>query len=258
VTVDESILIADPALVRAGAEALARAVGAREIVLAVKRCAGRGSLLKELYGWRLAQMPVRYPSGAERLIVEHLTRTALPAGFLPLHAGFLVHNVATIRAMGRAARDGVPCVERPLSVMDLVRRTRQDLIVPVGMAMGDVLEACGLSLAGEQVLVAGGLMMGCRVEASTPVSKGTTSIAIMAAARAARRERPCIRCGACNDICPVGVHPIQLALRVTGAARPFPPRTQVHLDECFLCGACSGVCPADIAIAARLRDAKRG
>lgn len=254
-TIDTQLLLHDGELVRIGAEALASAVGATEIVLAIGH-AEQSDRIGAAHAWRLLHVPAGYPAGAERLVLEKLTGRRPPASILPAKLGVLVQNVATVRAIGRALRDGVPCVERPLSVIDIAAGRRRNLIVPVGIAAEDVFAACGWSLPSDAAIVAGGLMMGALVGPRTPVTRGTTSLVLVP--RGAFEERACIRCGACYDRCPLGLHPIDLAERVRAEARPFRTATQAQLSECFLCGVCSSVCPSRIPIAARLREARYG
>lgn len=255
-TIDAELLSHASDLVRAGAEALARAAGASTIVLAVGP-SDKAVRAASLYPWKTLRMPGGYPGGAERLIVWRLTGRRLPAGALPARVGVLVQNVATVRAIGRAVRDGVPCVERPLSVLHPVLRKRRNLVVPVGIAAADVFAACGWPLAEGSTVVAGGLMMGQRLDSATaPVTRGTTSLTLLPAATPVPRSRACIRCGACHDACPLELHPIDIAERVDGTARPLPTTVRAQLEECFLCGVCSAVCPARIPIAARLREAR--
>lgn len=160
-TVDTELLLHASELVCAGAEALARAAGASAIVLAVAG-SDKARRAASLYPWRALRMPAGYPGGAERLIVRRLTGRRLPAGALPTRVGLLVQNVATVRAIGRAVRDGVPCVERPLSVLHPELRKRRNVIVPVGIAAADVAAACGWPLPEGAAVIAGGLMMGRR------------------------------------------------------------------------------------------------
>jgi len=161
-----------------------------------------------------------------------------------------------VRAIGRALRDRVPFVERPLSLLAPGQGVARNLIVPPGISFGALLGAAGCAFDPEgQILVAGGLMMGRRVLASDRVTLGTTGLFVLPAAVARCRERACIRCGACHDACPLGLHPIGAVQRA--AAGEKSRALQAHLQACFLCGACAAACPAGIPLAQRLREAKQ-
>lgn len=254
-TIDTQLLLHAPDLLGVGADALARATGASQCVLALGHTP-QAARIAALYPWRSVRMPPGYPAGAERLVLERVMGQRPPAGILPGDLGALVQNVATVRAIGRALRDGIPCVERPLTLLDFITGRRRNLIVPVGMPVGQVAVACGWTIPPDAVLVAGGLMMGMAVPPETPVTRGTTSLAILPGGGTS--EEPCVRCGACYDACPLGLHPIELAERCQSEPKPYRDATRTQLAECFLCGVCSAVCPARIPIAARLREARYG
>jgi electron transport complex protein RnfB len=66
---------------------------------------------------------------------------------------------------------------------------------------------------------------------------------------------PCIRCGACDAVCPVNISPLSLyAICADSEKSSQPPARGVR--GCIECGACDAVCPADIPLAAIFRFAK--
>jgi len=271
VTIDRALLVADHELVRAGAEATAEAVGASRIVLAIRRetrlrlsasprqgQAALGRRLRDLYPFDVLELPNVYPAGAEKLILRRLTGRMPAVGELPFHFGCVVQNVASLRAVGRAVRDRVPVIERPLSLVTVATGETRNLLVPVGMPFGDVLTAGGQGFDSQtQMLVAGGLMMGRLVRPEDPVTKGTNSLFVLPNADFSAKERSCIRCGACCDACPLGLHPALMVEALQGEGS-LPRDVRAQLDECFLCGACSSVCPSHIPLASRIRTRRGG
>ena len=254
ISVDRTILVQDADLVNRGARAVARAVGAERIVLALRRDADLEERLRSLYEFEVLRLGTRYPAGAERLILRALTGTLPPAGVFPYQLGVLLHNVASLRAVGRAWRDGVPVVERPLTLRAGAGELHRDLIVPVGMQIGDLLLQVGVEVTPAEVIVTGGLMMGSAATLDTPVTLGTIAILVVPRQQLRRPQRNCIRCGACCDTCPLGLHPVTLVRELQG---PRPSAAaQAQLAECFLCGCCSAVCPAYLPLAEDLRRAK--
>jgi electron transport complex protein RnfC len=74
------------------------------------------------------------------------------------------------------------------------------------------------------------------------------------AATTGEPEMPCIRCGACANVCPSALRPQQLLwqLRAENLER-------AHADglfNCIDCGRCDGVCPSHIPLARTFLDAK--
>lgn len=258
ITIDQSLLLYHSRWIIAGAEASAREIGATRIVLAVKK---EKILIRELCklypSFDLLPMPRTYPAGAERLILRKLLRRMPPPGALPFHLGCLVQNTATLRAIGRALLDGIPASERPLTLAAPDSGFYQNLIAPVGISFGELLEKAGCAYHPEkQTLIAGGLMMGREASASETVTLGTTSVLVLNRARVATVETDCIRCGACYDACPLTLHPIAM-VDIIRNDRPPGAAFKSQLKECFLCGACSAVCPARIPLAAHLREGKK-
>ncbi len=66
-------------------------------------------------------------------------------------------------------------------------------------------------------------------------------------------ELPCIRCGACVDVCPEDLLPQELHWYCRDAA--WDAATERGLDRCIECGRCNQVCPSNIDL---LRDFTRG
>ncbi len=246
IRIDESLLLHDIDTVRAGLDALVAALGCRRTVLAVKRSATHrlSTALENMAESELLRMPDHYPAGAEKLIVARLEGRMPAIGQLPIALGYVVFSVASLWALGRRLRTGEPSVMRPLTLA--TPKASYNLLVPVGTPVGHVLECLGIRRDPEtEFLVAGGLMMGRRIDESAPVLKGTNAIFVRpASSRLLRAESPCILCGSCFDICPLKLHPIGMAERIRAGRRSRSLDAQ--LEECFLCGACSAVCPADI------------
>jgi electron transport complex protein RnfC len=257
ITIDKALLLYHSDLVKAGAEASAAASGASRIVIAIARNRKLSRRVAELYPFVQVMMPRGYPGGAEKLIVKKLSRRMLPAGALPSDIGYLVQNIASLRAIGRALKDNIPVVERPLTVAAPHLWIHHDLILPVGLSVGTALKMLDLRWDREtEVLIAGGLMMGRAVTEEFRIAKGTTSLLIMQRKGMTEEATHCINCGACNAACPLGLHPI-------GMVRPFINRksrisksVNEQIDTCFLCGACAAVCPAHIPLVKYIKEGK--
>jgi len=255
ITIDQAVLLNESALVALGARTTARALGVQRILLAVREDAGLVADLRRLYAdVEVVPCGRQYPAGAEKLILRRLIGRMPPAGVLPFQLGYLIQNAVSLRTVGRAVQDGLPSIERPLTVAVPARGIHRDLIVPVGMAIGDLLAQLGCPPGPGDALVVGGLMMGAPATPETTLHKGTTSVLVVPAAGLRGRERSCVRCGACFDACPLGLHPILLTEAL--ARPPWSAATRAQLAECFLCGCCDAVCPASIPLAQRLREGK--
>jgi electron transport complex protein RnfC len=65
---------------------------------------------------------------------------------------------------------------------------------------------------------------------------------------------PCIRCGACAEVCPVELLPQQLYWHAR--AKEFDKTQEYDLFDCIECGCCAYVCPSNIPLVHYYRFAK--
>jgi electron transport complex protein RnfC len=194
----------------------------------------------------IVPLTVKYPQGAEKMLIKALVDRAVPSGKLPMHVGVIVQNVASVATIAEVFETGLPLVERIITVTGRGVREPANLIVPVGTRLRDLLDACGGLSDDAREIVNGGPMMGlAQANLDVPVLKGTTGIVVLTERECGGgRTYPCIRCGHCLDACPVFLDP-QLLGTLAGAQR-YDEMREHHLMDCMLCGCCSYVCPSHI------------
>jgi electron transport complex protein RnfC len=194
-------------------------------------------------------LTVKYPQGAEKMLVKAVLDREVPSGKLPATVGVVVQNVGSVAMLAEVFETGMPLVERIVTVSGHGVKRPSNLIVPVGTKTRDLLEFCGgLTEDAEEVLF-GGPMMGNAVrDLDVPVLKGTTGVVVLTRDEVrARREYPCIHCGRCLEACPMFLNPSRLG-DLAKAAR-YDEMEGEHLADCMLCGSCSYVCPSSIPLA---------
>ena len=191
-------------------------------------------------------LSVKYPQGAEKMLIKAVLDREVPSGGLPMNVGAVVQNVASVATIAEVFETGLPLLERIVTVTGPGVAEPANLIVPVGTKIGDLLDACGGLRDDAREIVAGGPMMGIAQRSlEAPVLKGTSGIVVLTEEECRRRRRhPCIRCGSCLDACPVYLNP-QLLGRLADKAR-YQEMNEHHLADCMLCGCCSYVCPSNI------------
>ncbi len=199
---------------------------------------------------------VKYPQGAEKMLIKAATGREVPSGKLPAHAGTVVQNVGSIAAIAEIFETGYPLIERIVTVTGPGIRKPSNLVVPVGTKARDVLEFCGGLTDDAREVLFGGPMMGApQPDLDAPVLKGTSGIVVLTDAEAKPRiTYPCISCGHCLDACPVFLNPTQLG-KLAQAGR-YQEMMDLSLTDCMVCGSCSYVCPSNIPLSQMFALAK--
>jgi electron transport complex protein RnfC len=100
-------------------------------------------------------------------------------------------------------------------------------------------------------------MMGFAISSlDVPVTKGTSGIVAMPEGEIVHAEDfgPCIRCGRCIEICPMGLMPSMLSIYAEKGL--YEGAKEYGLFDCFECGSCAFVCPSKRPIVQLVRLAK--
>lgn len=190
-------------------------------------------------------MKTKYPEGAERQLIYANTGRYINSGMLPADAGCIVHNVDTVTAIYKAVVEGVPLIDRIITISgdDIV--DPKNFKVLLGTSLQELIEAAGGYLDGEpEKIISGGPMMGkAMFSTEVPAVKGSSAVLCMKKDEVAACEPSnCIRCGRCVAVCPGRVNPTKLAsLAGHGKLDAFVEQDGM---ECCECGCCSYVCPA--------------
>ena len=200
------------------------------------------------------QVPTQYPIGDERQLIQVLTGKELGRNQLPASIGIVVHNVETIRAVYRAVLLGQPLLSRIVTVTGNGIEKPQNLEVLLGTPMHVVIDQCGRQ-DGIERLIMGGPMMGFALpNEDMPIIKTTNCLILSRADEPSPLQMPCIRCGACVQVCPINLLPQQLYWYAK--AKDFKKARNYHIFDCIECGSCAYVCPSHIPLVRYYRYAK--
>jgi len=202
--------------------------------------------------FKIVSRKAKYPAGAEKTLIETLLGRQVPINGLPLDVGVIVHNVNTVKAIHDAVVDGKPFIERVVTVTGSVKNPK-NLLVRLGTPLGSLIDYCG-GIEGEAVeIINGGPMTGVsQPDLGSPVTKGTNCLLVKE--NRPVKERDCIRCGCCLEVCPMRLEPSTLA-RYARAGR-YDDCLRYYIDDCFECGCCTYVCPSNIPILQYIKTAK--
>ena len=206
---------------------------------------------------RIISVPTKYPSGGEKQLIQLLTGKEVPSGGLPAEVGVVCHNTGTAWAIHRAIEFGEPLTSRITTLTGEALAEPGNYEVLIGTPVADLLKHAGADTNHLGRLVMGGPMMGFTLHTpAIPVVK--VSNCIIAATPEEMPppppEQPCIRCGACAEVCPANLLPQQLYWY--SKAGELEQAQHYNLMDCIECGACAWVCPSNIPLVQYYRYAK--
>lgn len=201
-------------------------------------------------------LQVKYPQGAEKMLITAILDRDVPSGKLPLDVSTLVSNAGTVAVLADFFTKAQPLIERVVTVTGPGIKRPANVLAPIGTPIGKIIETCGGLKPETSRILLGGPMMGiAQKRLDAPVVKGTSGI--LALTDYEIREQPiykCIRCGRCLDACPVFLNPSRLGL--LARKRLYDDMTEEHLMDCIECGSCSFVCPSHIPLVQQFRVSK--
>ncbi len=250
-TTDHRTMVEYPERVQFGIRIMMKALGVEKAVIGVEKnkpdaIARLRETLPDDLDVSVLPLTVKYPQGAEKMLIKVVTGREVPSGKLPMNVGVVVQNVGSIACIGEIFETGYPLIERVVTVTGPGVRKPSNLLVPVGTRLRDVLEFCeGLTEDATQIVFGGPMMGAAQPDLDTPLIKGTTGVVVLTKKQARSVERyPCIHCGRCLEACPVFLNPSLLGTQAQ--AGRYEEMEAANLMDCMLCGCCSYVCPSHI------------
>lgn len=201
-------------------------------------------------------LEVKYPQGAEKMLITAILGKEVPGGKLPLDVEVMVSNVSSIAALSDWFREGKPLMERVVTVTGNAIERPSNLLVPIGTSIRETVDYCGGPTTDNYRMLLGGPMMGMiQRSPDIPVVKGTSGILLLADdAFNIADAAACIRCGRCVEACPMFLNPSTLGLLAKNGL--WEEMAENHVMDCFECGSCSFVCPSHIPLVQSFRVAK--
>ncbi|MFH2071174.1 MAG: electron transport complex subunit RsxC [Elusimicrobiota bacterium] len=207
----------------------------------------------------VVRVKTHYPQGSEKQLIKAVLNRTVPSGKLPFHVGVVVQNVATSYAVHQAVVRANPLISRVVSVTasESIRRRLHrpgNYLVRIGMTLSDLLAQCEYESQPDDRVVCGGPMMGVsQYTLSVPVIKGTSGVVLLEGIPY-YEHYPCIKCGRCVSVCPMGLMPNMLS--VYAEAELWQKAKEFYPQDCTECGCCSYVCPAKRPIVQHIKLAK--
>ena len=258
-TCDDRLMVERPEAVLRGTQLLLENTGAKKAFIGIESNKPeaveslRALAPKEI---EIAPLEVKYPQGAEKMLIKALLGKEVPSGGLPLDLDVLTNNVGTTAAIADWFDRGIPLIERVVTVTGAGIPHPRNLLVPLGTPVSALIDYCGGLRKETKQLIMGGPMMGMTQKSlDVPVMKGTSGLlALTRVFQADTREYPCIRCGRCLEACPMYLNPTRLAhLAKMKVVDKLP---EYNIMDCFECASCSYTCPSNIPLVQWIRIGK--
>lgn len=257
ITSDDTVMCTWPEKVILGARIVADVIGAKHTVIAVEdnkpeAVEALRSKLGDNEDIEVRVLPTRYPQGAKKQLILAVTGREVAPG---ARTGALF-NVTTIYSICRAVYEGMPVIEKVVTVTGEGANEPKNVIVRIGTPLEELLKFAGGMREETCKVVCGGPMMGtAQGDLSVPVVKGTNAVLCLTDPAPAAENPTCIRCGKCIKACPMGLQPLQLYRYVNAGMKDELER--FNLEDCMECGCCSYVCPGRLPLVETFKAGKK-
>lgn len=193
-------------------------------------------------GIRVQKLPTIYPQGGEKQLIKALLKKEIKS--FPRELEAVTLNVGTILAIYRGVTHGTPIVERIVTVSGEGIRDPKNLSIPIGTPIENVLDYVGVKEDTVDKIIACGPMMGHEIGKIDFTTKGMNGILALGKEKFPSKL-PCIRCGRCVDVCPMGLLPLEYD-RLAKKGKYHQMEKEFSLSSCIKCGSCEYICPSQV------------
>ena len=255
-TTDNVMIVKDTDMFLKGVSLMVRAAHAKKAIIAFKQGhpdmkEAINALIGNYEGLEIREVKDMYPAGWERTLIWNVFRKEYNA--LPSEIGVIVNNAQTAMAIAHAVLEGKPITERLVTVSGAGVKEPQNILVPVGTVVANIINACGGYTCEEVFLLAGGPMCSkAQMNDQFVVEKQSGGYTVLPF------EDPtpeaCLRCGMCTLHCPASLQPVEIKNAVE--KKDEKRLIELKANSCIECGMCTFICPSHIAVTENIRKAK--
>ncbi|MBS9775858.1 MAG: electron transport complex subunit RsxC [Fusobacterium sp.] len=207
-------------------------------------------------GIGVVPLKTKYPQGGEKQLIKAILNRQVPSGQLPSAVGVVVQNTGTAAAVYEGIVNGIPLIEKIVTVSGGAIGTPKNLKVAIGTPFHYLLDHCKIERENMERLVMGGPMMGlAQMSEDATIIKGTSGLlALTKKEMRPYKTRPCISCSKCISACPMGLTPLMYDRLCE--KKEFDQMAEYNLMDCIECGSCSYACPTNRPLAAAIKTGK--
>ncbi len=249
-TADHSLMIEKSEQIMVGTIILMKSLNVNRAVIGIE-CNKPDAIDKmtklatEYKGIEIMPLKMQYPQGGEKQLIDAVIRRQVKSGSLPISVGAVVQNVGTVYAVYEAVQKNKPLIERVITVTGKKVTKPSNFLARIGTPVSTLIDAAGGMPENTGKLIGGGPMMGrAMINATAPVTKGSSGILILTKEESVRRPaHDCIRCAKCVGACPMGLEP-NLLMNLS-EYKAWDDAEKNYITDCIECGSCSYTCPAN-------------
>ncbi len=192
---------------------------------------------------KICPLKVKYPQGAEKQLIQALTDRRVPSGKLPIEVGIIVNNITTTFAVYEAVQKNKPLIETITTITGKNIPEPRNYRIRLGTPLTEIFTHTGIP-ENTGKIISGGPMMGKAIANTNSYAvKGMSSLLFMEESESRRAMiQPCIKCGRCVGVCPMGLEPY--ILQPLSELGRFEDCEKRHIMDCIECGSCQYGCPA--------------
>lgn len=245
--------------------------------------AGAGAERTEIHA-----LAPKFPQDHPGILVPTLLGRAFPHGYAAANIGVVTLDCQAVLHVYDAVAEGKPVIERIVALCGPGFRRAGHARVPVGTPVGDVTRQAALDAEGLR-FVRNSVLTGERLNnAAQPIDRTFSALIALPehgapvlmpfvrpgfgddaysrtfascvlpttkrlSANLKGEHRPCVSCGYCQDVCPVGIVP-HLLYKYVSRGYLEDGLVDLRIFDCIGCNLCSYVCPSKIAVGSHIRS----
>ena len=191
-----------------------------------------------------------YPNGWERLVVKNTLGVEYDR--YPSENGIIVSNVSTIYAIYEMLEYNRPLTERVITITGPGIKKKKNVKVKIGTLASEVIAGIdGYKNIKNPLFIAGGPMMGNSLPTDEVIITKDINCLLVIEDHF-EKNLPCIKCGKCMEVCPVGIYPVMIMENRDNINK----LKDLCPGKCIECGLCSFTCPSKIEVREFVRIAK--
>jgi len=279
ISVDNNLIINYSSNIISGIEILNKILKPKKIVIAIKESyLDAINILRSVINIKQSDIliqtfPSNYPNGYSKSLIKLVTNKELGENKHGSDYGVICLNPATVYAIEQAVNYNQPLTDRLVTISGDLIHTPGNYILPIGTCIKNIIDAFNIDINSSFNIRIGGEYMGYELFNSNnkahldnidylnsiSIEKTTQAISINNNQnKFIKKYSPCIKCGYCEDICPMSLLPQQLYWfgQNVSQDKNLDILNDYNLNSCIECGLCDTVCPSNIPLTSIFKNLK--